>query len=389
MIEILIIGKRVDDDRTFEAKAVFTIAAVLGGKEGVSYDLIVSPKQFHYTSLTEAMDKGNNDKITVGVLRNGKQLSSQELAEENLRVGYEYDPDGSNGLDVDIDDITYAQLTSEGTYEVYSSTIREHGGSVSFYLISDGKYVDTDSASVVVDGQDGAGVVSIELENEIEAIGVGDDSKIDISGENGVTAQTNVRMYSGETSLVIDNIYIVPSSISAENDGKWQDISVYGERQDSNGDYYGTIKVILRNGFEFGSDLRDKLSVKLTAHNKSSDSIILERYCNFTLLGVKGGKEGVVYRIEPSDDVIMYDPNANLVKFSGLNEAIPVSELTANHKITVRPKAGMYTKTSTEIENDNEYISYSIGQTYSTAEMAIDPTKGNYIPVVHENGVTY
>ena len=389
MIEILIIGKRVDDDRTFEAKAVFTIAAVLGGKEGVSYDLIVSPKQFHYTSLTEAMDKGNNDKITVGVLRNGKQLSSQELAEENLRVGYEYDPDGSNGLDVDIDDITYAQLTSEGTYEVYSSTIREHGGSVSFYLISDGKYVDTDSASVVVDGQDGAGVVSIELENEIEAIGVGDDSKIDISGENGVTAQTNVRMYSGETSLVIDNIYIVPSSISAENDGKWQDISVYGERQDSNGDYYGTIKVILRNGFEFGSDLRDKLSVKLTAHNKSSDSIILERYCNFTLLGVKGGKEGVVYRIEPSDDVIMYDPNANLVKFSGLNEAIPVSELTANHKITVRPKAGMYTKTSTEIENDNEYISYSIGHTYSTAEMAIDPTKGNYIPVVHENGVTY
>ena len=109
MIEILIVGKRVDDDRTFEAKAVFTIAAVLGGKEGVSYDLIVSPKQFHYTSLTEAMDKGNNDKITVGVLRNGKQLSSQELAEENLRVGYEYDPDGSNGLDVDIQDITYVQ----------------------------------------------------------------------------------------------------------------------------------------------------------------------------------------------------------------------------------------------------------------------------------------
>ena len=182
-------------------------------------------------------------------------------------------------------------------------------------------------------------------------------------------------MYSGETSLVIDDIYIVPSSISAENDGKWQDISVDGERQDSNGDYYGTIKVILRNGFEFGSDLRDKLSIKLTAHSPSSDSIILERYCNFTLLGVKGGKEGIVYRIEPSDDIIMYDPNANLVKFGGVNEAIPVSELTDSHKITVKAKAGMYTKTPTEIENDNEYISYSIGQTYSTAEMAIDTTK--------------
>ena len=370
MIEILIVGKRVDDDRTFEAKAVFTIAAVLGGKEGVSYDLIVSPKQFHYTSLTEAMDKGNNDKITVGVLRNGKQLSSQELAEENLRVGYEYDPDGSNGLDVDIQDITYVQLTSEGTYEVYSSTIREHGGSVSFYLISDGKYVDTDSASVVVDGQDGAGVVSIELENEIEAIGVGDDSKIDISGEDGVTAQTNVRAYSGETSLIIDGISLEEASISSENEGKYDFRPIVGEMQDSNGDYYGTIRIILKNGFEFGSDLRDKLKLWIQCRGIQDP-----KPCNFTLLGVKGGKEGVVYRIEPSDDVIMYDPNANLVKFSGLNEAIPVSELTANHKITVRPKAGMYTKTATEIENDNEYISYSIGQTYSTAEMAIDPTK--------------
>lgn len=368
MIEILIVGRRADG---FEAKAVLTIAAVLGGKEGVSYDLVVSPKQFHYSSLSDATNSGNNDKITVGVLRNGKRLSSQEMAEENLRVGYEYDPDGSKGLDVDIEDITYAQLTSEGTYEVYSSTIMNHGGSVSFYLISNGQYIDTDSASVVVDGvdgQDGAGVISLELENEFEAIGVGDDSKIDISGEGGVTAQTNVRVYSGETSLVIDKIEIDPSSISTVNNGLWQDKSEV-KKQDSNGDHYGTIRIILKNGFEFGSDLRDKLNLRVTCQGISKP-----KPCNFTLLGVKGGKEGVVYRIEPSDDAIMYDPNANLVKFSGIEKAIPVSELTDSHTITAIAKAGMYTKTNDEITNDNEYISYSIGQTFSTAGAVITPT---------------
>lgn len=368
MIEILIVGRRADG---FEAKAVLTIAAVLGGKEGVSYDLVVSPKQFHYSSLSDATNSGNNDKITVGVLRNGKRLSSQEMTEKNLRVGYEYDPDGSKGLDVDIEDITYAQLTSEGTYEVYSSTIMNHGGSVSFYLISNGQYIDTDSASVVVDGvdgQDGAGVISLELENEFEAIGVGDDSKIDISGEGGVTAQTNVRVYSGETSLVIDEIRLEEESISSENEGKYVFEPIVGKK-DSNGDHYGTIRIILKNGFEFGSDLRDKLNLRVTCQGISKP-----KPCNFTLLGVKGGKEGVVYRIEPSDDAIMYDPNANLVKFSGIEKAIPVSELTDGHTITAIAKAGMYTKTNDEITNDNEYISYSIGQTFSTAGAVITPT---------------
>lgn len=368
MIEILIVGRRADG---FEAKAVLTIAAVLGGKEGVSYDLVVSPKQFHYSSLTEAIDKGNNDKITVGVLRNGKRLSSQGLAEENLRVGYEYDPDGSKGLDVDMEDITYAQLTSEGTYEVSSSTIMNYGGSVSFYLISNGQYIDADSASVVVDGvdgQDGAGVITLELENEFEAIGVGDDSKIDISGEGGVTAQTNVRVYSGETSLEIKDISLVKESISSENEGKYVFEPIVGKK-DSNGDHYGTIKIILKNGFNLGSDLRDKLNLWVTCQG-----IKKPKSCNFTLLGVKGGKEGVVYRIEPSDDAIMYDPNTNLVKFGGIETAIPVSELNDSHKITASAKAGMHTKTDEEIVNDNEYISYSIGQTYSTAEAVItDP----------------
>ena len=365
MIEILIVGRRADG---FEAKAVLTIAAVLGGKEGVSYDLVVSPKQFHYDSLADATNRGKNDKVTVGVLRNGKRLSSQGLAEENLRVGYEYDPDGSKGLDIDIKDITYAQLTSEGTYEVYSSTIMNHGGSVSFYLISNGQYIDTDSASVVVDGVDG-GVISLELENEFEAIGVGDDSKIDISGEGGVTAQTNVRVYSGETSLMIEDISLKKESISSENEGKYVFDPIKGEIQDSNGDYYGTIRIFLKNGFEFGSDLRDKLNLSIKCQGIENP-----KPCNFTLLGVKGGKEGVVYRIEPSDDAIMYDPNMNLVKFGGIKEAIPVSELTDNHMITASAKAGMHTKTNDEITKDNEYIAYSIGQTFSTAGAVITPT---------------
>lgn len=368
MIEILIVGRRADG---FEAKAVLTIAAVLGGKEGVSYDLVVSPKQFHYASLSDATNSGKNDKVTVGVLRNGKRLSSQEMTKENLRVGYEYDPDGSKGLDVDMKDITYAQLTSEGTYEVYSSTIRDNGGSVSFYLISNGQYIDTDSASVVVDGvdgQDGAGVITLELENEFEAIGVGDDSKIDISGEGGVTAQTNVRVYSGETSLEIKDIRLEEESISSENEGKYVFEPIVGKK-DSNGDHYGTIRIILKNGFEFGSDLRDKLNIRVTCQG-----IPNPKPCNFTLLGVKGGKEGVVYRIEPSDDAIMYDPNTNLVKFGGIETAIPVSELTDSHTITASAKAGMHAKTDAEIVNDNEYISYSIGQTFSTAGAVITPT---------------
>ncbi len=370
-IECIIHGRRnLGDGNYAEGKAVFTITAVLGGKEGVSYDLIVAPKQFHFNSPQEVAT--STGKVNVGVLMNGKMLNGTQMSAEHLSIGYEYSPNGQNGF-YDEEDIEPATVDGNGKFQISPLSIYNNGGTVAFYLIYSDEHgnivVDSDSASVVVDGEDGLGTVTIELDNEVEAIGVGDDSDLDLPNGISVTASTNVRMYSGETSLIIEDIDVIDATVNAGKGTYWDEYPIVADDMvDGNGDYYGTIRIVLGNGFEFGDDLRDKITLNVTGRHPGSSTMTVTKSCAFTILGIKGGKDGVIFRLTPSCDYIMYDPNAGLIQCEA-SEPFPVSEI-GNKKISAVATQGNYYKNPSEIAADNERVTYSIGVTHSSAQMA-------------------
>lgn len=359
-IECVIVGTKAGGG---EGKSVFTATAVLGGKEGVSYDLIVAPKQFHFNSPQEVAE--STGKVNVGVLMNGKQLTKAEMTAEGLTVGYEYDVNGQNGF-YDNEDITTGDVDGNGRLQISPSSIYEHGGTIAFYLMSNGTVVDSDSASVVVDGEDGLGTVTIELDNEVEAVGVGDDNDLDLPDGVSVTASTNVRMYSGETSLIIEHIDVIDATVNSGKGEHWDEYPIVADDMiDGNGDYYGTIRIVLKNGFEFGDDLRDKITLNITGRHPGSGTLNVTKTCAFTIIGVKGGEDGVLYRLTPSCDYIMYDPNAGMIQCED-SEPFPASDIS-NRKISALATEGNYMKSPAAILADQERVTYTIGVTHSSA----------------------
>lgn len=356
-IGCVIHGSRTDGGY---GKAMFTVTAVLGGKEGVSYDLVVAPKQFHFSSPQEVAE--STGMVNVGVLMNGKSLSTKQIASEGLSIGYEYDVNGSDGF-YDADDIATGTIKDNGRMQIAPLSIYNNGGSVTFYLMSNGSVVDSDSASVVVDGEDGLGTIKVELDNEVEAIGVGNDDVLDLPNGVSVTASTNVRMYSGETTLRITGIEVRPSTVNSEH---WEDQSITG--LGAGGDFYGTIQIILKHGFTLGSDLRDKITLDITGEHPSSSTLSVTRSCAFTIIGVKSGKDGVIYRLVPSCDYIMYDPNQGLIQCES-GEAFPVTEMDGK-TISASVYAGNYIQSAEAVAADNGRVTYTTGITYSSAESA-------------------
>lgn len=375
-VECVIFGTRQGGG---EGKAVFTVTAVLGGKEGVSYDLIVAPKQFHFSSPQEVA--ASTGKVNVGVLMNGKTLNKAQMDAEGLTIGYEYDVNGQNGF-YDEEDITPATVDANGKFQISPLSIYNNSGTVAFYLLCNGNVVDSDSASVVVDGEDGLGTVTIELDNEVEAIGVGDDNDLDLPNGVSVTASTNVRMYSGETSLIIEDIDVIDATVNAGKGTYWDEYPIVDDSMiDGNGDFYGTIRIVLKNGFEFGDDLRDKITLNVTGRHPGSSTLTVTKTCAFTILGVKGGEDGVIFRLTPSCDYIMYDPNAGLIQCEA-SEPFPVSEV-GGKTISATASEGSMAKSPAAIEADGEKVTYTVGVTYSSAQQAYNATS----PGV--NGVRY
>lgn len=364
-------------------KATFTVSAVLGGKEGVSYDLLVTPKQFRYDSPN---DISASDRVSVTVLKNGKRLSNSELSAENLAVRYEFNsngnrPDPFTYDNEDMHDFDQAESISGGYgYCLTASKIDQYGGSVTFYLIETVgtlSVVDSDSASIVVNGRDSS-FIRVELDNEVEAIGVGDDYVLDLNDGVYVTASTSVRMYSGDTSLKITDILTSGASV---NDDHWHDAHVPHAGTDSMDRPYGIIRIILENGFTFGDDYRDKITLTIRGVDPSSGTMKAETTCAFTIVAIRGGKDGIIFRLTPSCDYIMYDPNAGLIQCEA-SEPFPISEI-GGKTISATASEGSMAKSPAAIEADGEKVTYTVGVTYSSAQQAYNATS----PGV--NGVRY
>ena len=335
----------------FEGRVLFTVVGVKDGEEGMSYDLLVHPKQIKVSSDGEI----SNYSVTCKILKNGVEVP-QESGRFEIRYTFgipttDYDDVGN----VYSDPISYNMLS-------------ENGDQVNFYLYVNGRIVDTDSCIVSRDGIDG-GFMKLELDNEIDAVGVGTDSKLDVT--DGVRFSTGMILYSAGTELTITRILVDDGYGNHEITSSTYDNGKAHYSASELNTKYATFHTLLDNEYEFGVDLRN--SVKITAYGTNDVGQQSSASTNYIIIGIQGAEDGVTYKLMPSADYILYDPNTRLVKW-GAHDAVSVDNISGE-KFSVYPLENGRQKTSAEVSADQEFISYSIGVTYSTAEMADAATK--------------
>lgn len=347
----------------FEGRVLFTVVGVKDGEEGMSYDLLVHPK------LIKVSSNGEPDfpSVTCKVLKNGEIVPNED---DKFTVRYTF------GIPTtDYDDVGNVYDGNPISYSMLS----EHDDQVNFYLYVNGRIVDTDSCIVSRDGIDG-GFMKLELDNEIDAVGLGSDSKLDVSG--GVKFKTGMILYSAGTELTITRVLVDDDGNGnkalpcTDSTGKAHyDVS---ERNTK----YATFHTTLDDGYEFGLDLRN--SVKITAYGTNDRGEEGHASANYILLGIQGAEDGVTYKLMPTADYILYDPNTRLVKW-GTSDAISVDDI-AGHSLGFYPLESGRQKSGGEIVNDHEFLSYSVGIAYTNAGSAVAPILSGQQP---QNGMTF
>jgi hypothetical protein len=345
----------------FEGRVMFTVVGVKDGEEGMSYDLLVHPKQIKVSSDGEI----SNYSVTCKILQNGVEVP-QESGRFEIRYTF------------GIPTTDYDDVGNVYSGPISYNTLSENGDQVNFYLYVNGRIVDTDSCIVSRDGIDG-GFMKLELDNEIDAVGVGSDSKLDVTG--GVRFSTGMILYSAGTELTITRVVVDDGNGDqalpcVDSTGKAH-YSVEGLNRK-----YATFHTLLDNGYEFGIDLRN--SVKITAYGTNEVGEQGYASANYILLGIQGAEDGVTYKLMPSADYILYDPNTRLVKW-GTHEAVSVDDI-ANESLVIYPLENGRQKGGGEIIADNEFLSYSVGVTYSSAGSAVAPILNGEQP---QNGTTF
>lgn len=347
----------------FEGRVLFTVVGVKDGEEGMSYDLLVHPK------LIKVSSNGEPDfpSVTCKVLKNGEIVPNED---NKFTVRYTF------GIPTtDYDDVGNVYDGNPISYSMLS----EHDDQVNFYLYVNGRIVDTDSCIVSRDGIDG-GFMKLELDNEIDAVGLGSDSKLDVSG--GVKFKTGMILYSAGTELTITRVLVDDDGNGnkalpcTDSTGKAH-YSVEGLQRK-----YSIFHTTLDDGYEFGLDLRN--SVKITAYGTNDRGEEGHASANYILLGIQGAEDGVTYKLMPTADYILYDPNTRLVKW-GTSDAISVDDI-AGHSLGFYPLESGRQKSGGEIVNDHEFLSYSVGIAYTNAGSAVAPILSGQQP---QNGMTF
>lgn len=285
----------------YSGKVVFTVVGVKDGEEGVSYDLIVSPRVIKVT------EDGNVSAHTVRckALRNGVDASS----DPHIAIKYDF-----GQATIDDDDLVNVYPETGLTYE----TISENGDQVNFYLLYNGRIVDTDSCYVSRDGQSG-GFVKLELDNEMDGVSVGNDTDLDLDDGEYVTLSTGFVMYSGGTEMrltgqvKVENMDFTHSSYRIGGGGgaysEWFSDDSEHDADVIDSERNGKIYFRLENGFDFGEDHKDAIKITVWGTNPMN-GVTTSATAIYTVMAIRGGKDGEVFKLIPNLDVIMCDPNA-------------------------------------------------------------------------------
>lgn len=338
---------RATKGTVWDGEVVFTVVGVKDGEEGVSYDLLVSPRVIKVNSEGEP----SAHYVVCKALKNGEDVSSDD---SRIKIMYDF---GEPTLDAD--DLTYKYSGNDG---ISYDTISQNDDQINFYLLFNNKIVDSDSCYISRDGQNGAGFVKLELTNEMDGIAVGSDTKLDLEEGKTISTGTEFILYSGGTKLSLTGTF----KIEGLND---EHVKYYfwtntggseSQRRDKNssqdtpssvlvGQTEGNIVFEFENGFEFGEDYKDSITITIWGTNGHD---VVSGSSNYLVMGIRGGKDGDVYKIVPNLDAIMCDPNSPT--------PYDTSERQLPTHLTVTAYLGLK-----EIENAN--ITYSIDVTYTSS----------------------
>lgn len=317
--EQLYIAVTADTPDRWTGFAQYVIKGIKGGKDGYVYRIV--PEVDYVRYRTNSSTKFDETHVKCDAYYGTLKLG--EAGFTNGRIYYSI-----NRLYSSMSDTSAGQ--NEKAPRLLSTSGVEMAGVVSELNINDENYTnlkyiafyleidDEDGSKIVVDREtvpfmaDGINAhdnVVVELSNEIDSVGVGNDSKLDI--DTPVTASTRVTLFSGATPLDIWKV-----EVSGFRDPQQTQYEVKTYVVDNNGNTTSTVvsttnpstvvelQIILKNGFEFGEDLREKLLVTVTAKQGSTDVI---GYTTFVLAAIKGGKDGAVYKIQPEPDYVVFD----------------------------------------------------------------------------------
>lgn len=317
----------------FTGKTVFTVTGIKQGEEGSFYNLIAIP------NIIKKYSNGgySDDKAICNVVKNGVNVT--DSLPTGLFLKYSY--------------------TTGGTKQDYPSTgvsreaIEINGGVVYFWLTdSNNKVVDFDNCTIVADGANGESLVTLELDNEIDAISLGSDTILDVE----TTIGSGLKLYSGSTQLGI--AYVKINGLAS-----YEKVACKINNEDipydeSKGGYVynpGTpendlaFELILSQNYTFpNNELKESALIEV----KNSDGVA--GTARFGIVGVKGGADGEVFRVRTSVDEIICDTNNG-------NQLMP-GEVTCS----------AYTGTEPIVVGvDGFWIGYSINNVFSVYDPLI------------------
>ncbi|MBP5457184.1 MAG: hypothetical protein J6Y37_11860 [Paludibacteraceae bacterium] len=175
-----------------------------------------------------------------------------------------------------------------------------------FYLVANGEIIDRETIPIIADGLNAHDSVWVELTNEIDSIGVGDDSKLDLPVGESRVASTGILLYSGDTPLDITSVSGAFSRNSSASPNTYTissaaTVTEIGDLTAATAD----LLVTLFNGFEFGTDLKEKVVITVYGTNDIGEEAVAS--ATFVIAAIKGGKDGVTYKVKPTPDILLYD----------------------------------------------------------------------------------
>jgi hypothetical protein len=207
--------------------------------------------------------------------------------------------------------------------------------SITFYYVLSNTIVDKETVPVLYDGRDGAGSIAIDLENEHDTIGLGNDDVLDVA----FTASTGtISLYSGTTALTISsvNIYSGDSQIQYIYDNNHDKVATAATVNNNQ------VEIRFPAGFAFNQVKHYEIKVEAVSSGGDSRSAI------YTITGVPSGKDGEVYRLVPSVGIVKFDKETHkpfgentfvlsATTWSGYDEQLTTGDTTVKYNFGVEP----------------------------------------------------
>ena len=274
----------------------FTVTGLKNGEEGSFYNLTISPKTIKRVKEGDTISYSSS-LVNAYCVKNGTVITA-----DNIKIMY------NNGKMQNDAPFPTGGIAAEDVYNAKDNTILVK-------LLYNDNVIDTDSCTVLEDGADASPLTKLELYNEMDGISFGESNVL----LNDIFTGSGVKMWYEGSELPIKaikfKIVAGPDEINfmacrINGTGNFEPFSENGEYiRTFVGSYPTNVSFDLqfKEGFTINDNYREAIKISATASTNN-----LTASTNYVLIGIKGGKNGEIYRIQTDYDYVIYDPNTNV-----------------------------------------------------------------------------